>query len=167
MKTNVDLNSKLEPMKKVLIALDYNPSAIKVAESGFILAKSMGAEIILLHVVADYSYYYPTDVMFEFTGFSVANFNQKMDIEGLDKASHYYLEKIKTQLGDASIKIVSKPGIASTTIINEAEKLNVDLIVLGSHSRRWLDKILVGSVAEEILGSSKIPMFIIPIKEHE
>ena len=40
-------------MKKVLIALDYNPTAQKVAEVGFSLAKSMNAEITLLHVITD------------------------------------------------------------------------------------------------------------------
>ena len=44
-------------MKKVLIALDYNPSAQAVAETGFTLAKAMQAEVILLHVMADPAYY--------------------------------------------------------------------------------------------------------------
>lgn len=44
-------------MKKVLIALDYNPSAEKVAETGHRLAKSMDAEVVLLHVVSDFKYY--------------------------------------------------------------------------------------------------------------
>ena len=38
-------------MKKVLIALDYNPTAKKVAEAGYDMAKAMGAEITLLHVM--------------------------------------------------------------------------------------------------------------------
>jgi phosphomannomutase len=44
-------------MKKVLIALDYNPTAQKVAEAGFSMAKAMGAEVVLLHVVTDPVYY--------------------------------------------------------------------------------------------------------------
>jgi nucleotide-binding universal stress UspA family protein len=44
-------------MKKVLIALDYNPTAQKVAEVGFSMAKAMNAEITLLHVIADPVYY--------------------------------------------------------------------------------------------------------------
>jgi hypothetical protein len=39
-------------MKKVLIALDYDPTAQKVAESGYALA-AMGAEVVLLHVLSD------------------------------------------------------------------------------------------------------------------
>ena len=40
-------------MKKILIALDYDPSAQKVAEIGFLFGKAMKAEITLLHVMAD------------------------------------------------------------------------------------------------------------------
>jgi nucleotide-binding universal stress UspA family protein len=44
-------------MKKILIALDYNPSAQKVAETGYTLAKAMNVKAILLHVISDITYY--------------------------------------------------------------------------------------------------------------
>ena len=44
-------------MKKVLIALDFDPVAQKIAESGYALAKSMNAKVVLLHVVSDAAYY--------------------------------------------------------------------------------------------------------------
>ena len=44
-------------MKKILIALDYNPTAQKIAETGFSLAKAMNAQVVLLHVIADPVYY--------------------------------------------------------------------------------------------------------------
>ena len=40
-------------MKKVLIALDYNPTAQKVAEMGHAMAKAMKAEVVLLHILAE------------------------------------------------------------------------------------------------------------------
>ena len=45
----------MKPKKtiKVLIALDYDPTAQKVAEKGFSLAKAMGSEVILMHVMSD------------------------------------------------------------------------------------------------------------------
>jgi hypothetical protein len=43
--------------KKVLIALDYNPTAQKVAETGFSMAKSMNAGITLFHVISYQAYY--------------------------------------------------------------------------------------------------------------
>ena len=54
---------KTKEFKKVLIALDYNPTAQKVAETGFSLAKSMNAEVTLLHVLTD-------PVLYRTSGFS-------------------------------------------------------------------------------------------------
>src|SRR5665648_427725 len=48
---------KTNKMKKVLIALDYDPTAQKVAEVGFSMAKDMNAEVTLLHVISDPAYY--------------------------------------------------------------------------------------------------------------
>ena len=42
---------KTNKVSKVLIALDYNPTAQKVAEAGFSMAKSMNAEVVLMHVI--------------------------------------------------------------------------------------------------------------------
>ena len=62
---------KTKEIKKVLIALDYDPTAEKVAEVGFALAKSMGAEAVLMHVMADPVYYSSTgyDPIMGYTGF--------------------------------------------------------------------------------------------------
>jgi nucleotide-binding universal stress UspA family protein len=44
-------------MKNILIALDYDPSAEKIAEAGYALAKAIGAKVTLIHVIADSAYY--------------------------------------------------------------------------------------------------------------
>lgn len=44
-------------MKKILIALDYDPSAQKIVEEGYALAKSINAQVILLHTISDAAYY--------------------------------------------------------------------------------------------------------------
>ena len=48
---------KTTKINKVLIALDYNPTAQKVAETGFSMAKSMNAKVVLLHVITDPVFY--------------------------------------------------------------------------------------------------------------
>ncbi len=156
-------------MKKLLIALDYNPSAQKVAETGYELAKSMNAEIILLHVVADYTYYSSLDYspIMGFDTFSNLGVVQTNTVLELENAANEYLEKSKVHLGDSSIKTLVKDGDTGDAIIEAAKNLEVDIIVLGSHSRRGLDKILMGSVAEKVLRHSKVPLFIIPVSEKE
>lgn len=156
-------------MKKILIALDYNPTAQKIAETGYELAKSMGAEITLMHVVADYTYYSSLDYspIMGFDQFSNLGAMQIDSAIELENAANDYLEKSKTHLGDSSIKTLVKDGDSGDAILEAAKNLDVDLIVLGSHSRKGLDKILMGSVAEKVLRHSKIPLFIIPISEKD
>jgi nucleotide-binding universal stress UspA family protein len=156
-------------MKTILIALDYNPTAQKIAETGYELAQSMNAQTILMHVVADYTYYSSLDYS-PIMGFDQFSNLGAMQIDSsleLEKAANEYLEKTRTHLGDTSIKTLVKDGDTGDAILEAAENLDADLIVLGSHSRRGLDKILMGSVAEKVLRHSKTPLFIIPISEKD
>ncbi len=154
-------------MKKILIALDYNPSAQKVAETGYALAKAMNAQTILLHVVSDLTYYSSLNYspVMGFGGFSSAGIVQTDTVEEIKKLAQTYLDKSKQHLGDDKIQTVVKNGDYGETILNIATELNVDIIVMGTHSRRGLEKILVGSVAEKVLHHSLIPLFIIPTKD--
>jgi nucleotide-binding universal stress UspA family protein len=160
---------KSKTVKKVLIALDYNPTAQKVAEAGYSLAKSMNAEVILLHVMTDPVYY-------SSLGYSpIMGFNGYIDmgplelesIDGLKNASLKYLKKSKQHLGDEDIETVVAEGDFADAILKTAKDLHIDLIVMGSHSRRWLDQVLLGSVTEKVLHHTKIPLYIIPTKEHK
>jgi len=156
-------------MKKILIAIDYNPTAQNIAETGYSLAKSMNAEITLLHVVADYTYYSSLDYspIMGFDSFSNLGMLQTDTVTELQSAAEEYLKKIKTHLGDPAIKTIVKDGDSGGAIIDAAKELNADVIVMGSHSRRGLEKMLMGSVAEKVLRNSRIPLFIIPVVEKE
>jgi len=159
---------KTDKLQKVLIALDYNPTAQKVAETGFSLAKTMGAEVILLHVIADPVYYTSTeyDPIMGFTGYMDMGPFQLNSADGLKKASQHFLDKSKHHLGDETIKTLVKEGDFAETILKTAKDLHVNIIVLGSHSRRWLEEILIGSVTEKVLHHTSIPIFIVPTKKH-
>ncbi len=154
-------------MKKVLIALDYDPTAQKVAEQGFSLAKTMGAEVILLHVITDPTYYTSTEYspIMGFGGFiDVAQF-QLASSDGLKAASQHFLDKTKHHLNDEAIQTTVKEGDIADSILKTAKNLHADIIVLGSHSRKWLENIVVGSVARDVLNHTQIPLFIIPTKK--
>lgn len=155
-------------MKKVLIALDYNPTAQKVAETGFSLAKSLNAEVTLLHVITD-------PVFYTTSGFSpIMGYNGYVDVsptvldsaDGLKNASLQYLDKTRQHLGDKTLQTLVKEGDFAETILETAKELHSDIIVIGSHSQKWLENILMGSVTEKILHASSIPLFIVPTKKH-
>ncbi len=157
----------MKKTKKVLIALDYDLSAQKVADMGFELANSMEAEITLIHVIADVTYYSSTvySPIVGFLGFNevdISNFDKE---NGLKDATTNFLNKIKKKLGDENIKTVVREGDFSNEILEEAKKTHANFIVMGSHSRSWLNDILMGSVVEKVFKNTEIPLLIIPIKK--
>ena len=131
-------------MKKVLIALDYGPTAEKVAEAGYSLARAMVAEVVLLHVISDKVYYSSTNYspVMGFGGYLDIDFMQPDITDVLNKASGEFLEATKKQLADTTIATIIKEGDASECILAAANEVKADLIVMGSHSRRWLDAII-------------------------
>jgi nucleotide-binding universal stress UspA family protein len=154
-------------MNRVLIALDYDPTAQKVAETGFTMAKSMNAEVILLHVITD-SVFYSTagySPIMGFTGYMDMAPVQFESIDGLKKASLQFLEKSKHHLGDKTIQILVKEGDFADAILETAQEVKADIIVVGSHSRKWLENIVMGSVTEKVLHNTSIPLFIVPTKQ--
>ena len=156
-------------MKKVLIALDYNPTAQKIAEEGYALAKSMNAQTTLLHVISDAAYYSSNiySPLMGYDSFTDIKFIETATVEELREAALHYLDKTKQHLNDGTIQTVIKEGDFGERIIETAAEINADILVMGTHSRRGLEKILVGSVAEKVLRHSKIPLFIIPTKIFE
>lgn len=155
-------------MERILIALDYDPSAQIVAETGFKLAKSMNAEVTLLHVLREVTYYSSLEYS-PVIGFDPAA-NQALwediNIEDLKKAAYNFLEHSKSHLGDDSLATMLKEGDISDAILESADELKANIIVMGMYNRTGLDKLLMGSVAEKVLHHSHIPVFIVPVKEH-
>jgi nucleotide-binding universal stress UspA family protein len=155
-------------MKKVLIALDYDPSAQKVAEIGFSFAKTMGAAVTLLHVMVDPPYYSLIGHV-TIMGFAGHLDKSKVPLEKIDnpeKLSQQFLEKSKLHLGDNNIQTLVKDGDFAESILKTAKDLKADIIIMGSHSRKWFENIIIGSVTERVLLYTTIPVLIIPTKKH-
>ena len=158
---------KTTALKKVLIALDYNPTAQKVAETGYSIAKAMNAEITLLHVVSDPVYYSSVEYspIMGFNGYMETSPLELNSVESLKIASQKFLDKTKNHLGDKTIQVIVKEGDFADSILKAAKELHADMIVMGSHSRKWLENIVMGSVTEKVLHHTSIPLFIIPTKK--
>lgn len=167
METTLKSNFNIRPIKKVLIALDYDRSAQEVAQLGFSIAKAMNGEVVLLHVLADIAYYSTPEYspIMGFSDFTHTEFLQMVDVDGLKKAGKHFLEKIKHHLGDDTITTVIEEGDVADMVLKTAMRSHADIIVIGSHSRKWLEKILVGSTAEKVLSQTTKPLLIVPVKE--
>jgi nucleotide-binding universal stress UspA family protein len=150
---------KTNKMNKVLIALDYDLTSKKVAEVGYSLAESMNAETILLHVISELPVYY-----------SESNYTHvyKDDMLGdLNKTTQAFLDKTKKHLEDDAVQTVLKEGEVADTILKTAKEMHVDIIVMGSHNRKWLESMFLGSESEDLLENSQIPVLIVPVKKKD
>lgn len=148
---------KTQKVKNVLIALDYDPTAQKVADQGYELAKLMGAEVYLLHIITDLPVYtavypYMEPWIFETT-------------DDMNNSSRNYLEKVKRHLKDEKVHIIQKEGSFDDVILDTAKEIKADIIVMGTHSRSGIDSILLGSVTKDVLKKTNIPLFIIPTRK--
>ena len=158
-----------EKMKKVLIALDYNQSAQRVAEKGFSLAKTMKAETTLLHVLSDPPDYILTEhvTVMGFAGH--LDTSEELTQETIDSKilARQFLDKSKIYLGDNRIKTLLGEGNCAEAILQAANKMSADVIVLGSHSRKWFENTAMGSVSEKVLQNTTFPVLIIPTKKQD
>lgn len=154
-------------MKKVLIVVDYDPSARHVAETGFSLAQSMKAKIILLHVISPPAYYFlkENSPILGFSGFPNKNSLQPDNINGLRKSALYFLNLFKHHLGDKTIQIQIENESFEESILKTARNFNVDLIITGSHSRKWMENTGTENISEKVLNNASFPLYIVTTKK--
>ena len=156
---------KTNKMKTVLIALDYDPTAQKVAEDGFAMAKAMGAQVTLLHVLVNPAMY--STAYANMGAWQIDTVNAIDTMEILKTGSRNFLEKAKRHLASKTIQTIQKEGDSAQMILETAKEIKADCIVMGSHSQKWLENIVMGSVTEEVLRKSTIPMYIVPTKKRD
>lgn len=152
-------------MKKILIALDYEPSAQMIANAGYNIAKAMNAETILLHVIPESSFYSSLkySAILGFDSLSTVNMVDRESMTDLTNAAEGFLQTIKQKIGDGSINTAVRNGDLSGIILEAARDIKADMIVIGTHHRKGIDKMLLGSVAEKVFRHSQIPILIIPV----
>jgi nucleotide-binding universal stress UspA family protein len=153
-------------MKKVLIAIDYNPSAQKVAETGYAFAKLMNAEISVIHAIADISHY--TMEYMPIMGFKGCSSDSPfMNIDEQKQEAVNFLECVAKHLGDNNIKTCVLDGRTSETILEYAIRWKADLIVMGTQNHSGFEKLCPGNVTSLILKRSGIPVLVIPEEKAE
>ena len=151
-------------MKRIVIALDYNPSSEKVAAAGYELAKALHAEVTLLHVITDPTYYaadYSPIMGYQgaYTEGTIAVVND------LKKTACEFLEAAAKHLGNEDIKQKVLEDDTEDAILEYGKKHKVDLIVMGSHHHKGIERLFVTDLAAHVVRHSKVPLYIIPTSE--
>ena len=152
-------------MKKVLIALDNHSNYNLVSSKGSELARALGASIALLHVFPDTITTSPNAFSGLYPMMGTIDIEQGLKLaEQLDKESRRFLNQVKEEINDKEAEIYTGEGDVANVILETAANCKADIIVMGSHSRSGIDKILMGNVAKQVLKHSHLPLFIVPVK---
>jgi nucleotide-binding universal stress UspA family protein len=144
---------------KILVPSDGSKTSQKAVKYSVGLAKQTGSSIILLNVI-DKSSFIPQSIPAAATQ---RNITEPLE-DYLKEASQAHLEDAKhlCEKNGVQSKTVIRSGHPVEEIIKEANKSNVDLIVLGSHGRSALKAALLGSVTFGVIHKDiKIPILVV------
>jgi len=139
-------------LKKILWPTDFSDEAQEALTQAEHLAKTFGAELVALHVVPEYP---------------VSLYNSVISVKGelirrIDVIKNDAMDRLlRLKEGrDVSFRPLIREGSAAKEIIAAAEEEGVDLIVMGKKGLSALEKIFIGSVANQVLRRSQVPLFL-------
>ncbi|QEC76367.1 universal stress protein [Mucilaginibacter ginsenosidivorax] len=149
-------------ISKILIGIDDSTYAHNAAAYGFDIAHTYNAAVGLVHIIE------PT-VFPQTPNDSLIGMPETMGIDQVElidiqsKQSLSVIESIKKEYaGELEVTSFTDFNITADGILSCAKEFNADLIVLGTHSRTGLDRFLMGSVAENVVRHSTIPVLVVP-----
>lgn len=140
-------------VKNILCAVDFSEMSSKVASYAQNLAKGLDANVYVLHVA-------PSIDQYSYLRIPPTDFQERVNeaIVDAERAMETFVQE-NFDIAKVTGKVLS--GYAVDVILDFAKAEKIDLIVIGTHGRSGLDRVLFGSVAEKIVKSSKIPVMTI------
>ena len=140
--------------QKVLIAVDEDPIAVRAAEVGMELARSLQAQVALVHAIDPSAIYAPE------SGIPADELALAAERDGTR-----VMADIRAQLpaGTNVLQFIAR-GPAGPEITKTAKEWGADVIVIGSHGRRGITRALVGSVAEAVMRHAPCPVLVVRAK---
>ena len=139
-------------IKKVVIPIDFSSNMGKVVDYGMSIADSFGADVHFLHVVDDFQGY---DMMLVHPSFRGMTDDLKEQAE----------VRMKTLIKDhnkreGAVTGAVTVGYATDEIINYAKSIDADMIIIGTHGAKGLERVLMGSTASQVVKKSPCPVLV-------
>jgi len=147
-------------IKKILCAVDFAEYSKELVSYAYTLQEAFDADLHIIYVAPTLSQY----VGFQISPSSIENFVGEI-IHGAEDTMKKFIQENFPDNPKVFGKVIT--GYAAEEIINYAKENNVDLIVMGTHGRKGIDRILFGSVAEKVVKSSDIPVLTIRPKKQK
>ena len=142
--------------KHILICTDGSPLATKAAKGGIALAEALHAKVTAYYAIEDLLPIYSEGYAFDQQ--TVDRFEAA--IEAVGKKRVDAIGKLAKAAGVSFTCVVTKAYAPHVGIITAAKKQKCDAIVLASHGRSGLTKLFMGSVTQQVLAHSKLPVVV-------
>jgi len=141
----------------ILVGIDFSDSTQKIIDEATMLARVFDAKLWLLHVAE------PDPA---FVGYESDPAVMRDAVAKRYHAEHRELQEISRSVRsdqyDCVALLVQGPTV--DTLLREAERVSADMIVIGSHGKGVLKRLLIGSTSEGVLHRSEIPLHIVPTR---
>jgi nucleotide-binding universal stress UspA family protein len=142
-------------MKTVLAPIDFSDASRRVIDEAINLARSIGGRLVLLHIVPPTAAF-PSE--FDSTG------ARAVFLAHAEKHARDELAALQRSLRDEGVTAhvvhqVAQPGPG---ILEQAERLEADYVVMGSHGHGAFYDLIVGGTASRVLKLAKCPVVIVP-----
>ncbi len=139
-------------IQKVVVPVDFSSSTDKVVDYAMSVADKLEAEVLFFHAVNDFQGY---DMMLVHPSFvSMTKDLEKESRQRVEALAKKYADRPYGVSGDVAI------GDAADEIIKYAGKENADMIIIGTHGAKGLEKILLGSTAERVVQKAPCPVLV-------
>jgi len=138
---------------KVLLGIDDSKYADHIVRALASQFRHENTEVLVLHVLQPLGLMAPPEMAIGYAP----------ELEDLKQPAHELVERVATQLRNAQFKaeIAIEVGDVRECILDSAAEWHADLIVVGSHGKRGIQRFLLGSVAEFVARNAKCSVQII------
>lgn len=142
--------------QNILVPVDGSDISLSAVKNAAQIAQAFGGQLTLISLVtedpfAEADFYYPSPIMKEYFVQAYANAEKSLK----------QAQAIANENGITANTQIVKGNVSEEGIIETAEKLKIDLIVMGSHGRKGFQKFLLGSFAQDVLKGTKLPVLIV------
>jgi nucleotide-binding universal stress UspA family protein len=138
------------PFRNILVPIDFDETSDRAFDQAVSFARSLDANITVLHVYGLPIYNYPD-----------GSYIPSPDVaESIKKGAREQLDAFiaKQRSGGVSLSSLVREGRTAEEICKAATEIGADLIVMGTHGRGLLGRTVLGSVAEAVLRQASIPV---------
>ena len=132
--------------KRILLPIDFSPSSDEAVEAASMLARGADGELLIVYV-EELPIHEDTGYLYRVPEANTAEVMARLK------------EVVPTEIVPFQYRILKGPVVEAILEVADAER--IDVIVMGTHGRRGLTKLVMGSVAEAIVRRAKCPVLVV------